>query len=63
MLGGRRMSPEVLAIIADKTDGVPLFIEEVAKVLLETGALVERNGVLESRSSLSLTVPARSTTR
>jgi class 3 adenylate cyclase len=58
LLGGKRMSPEVLAQVAEKTDGVPLFIEEVTKVLLETGALVEKNGVLEPRGSLgALTVP------
>ena len=36
--GGRSLSPEVLAEIAARTDGVPLFIEELTKAVLEIGA-------------------------
>ena len=34
--GGREISPQVRAVIAAKTDGVPLFVEELTKSLLET---------------------------
>jgi predicted ATPase len=39
--GGRRLPPEVLAQIVAKTDGVPLFVEELTKNVLESGLLVE----------------------
>jgi class 3 adenylate cyclase len=39
--GGRHLPPEVLRHIIDKTDGIPLFIEELTKTVLETGILVE----------------------
>lgn len=40
--GGRRLPPEVMQLILDKTDGVPLFVEELTKTLVETGALTPR---------------------
>jgi class 3 adenylate cyclase/predicted ATPase len=39
--GGRVPPPEVMKQIVDKTDGNPLFVEELTKALLETGILVE----------------------
>ena len=36
---GRALPPEVLAHIVKRTDGVPLYIEELTKTLLESGAL------------------------
>ena len=39
--GGRRLPAEVLAQIIAKTDGVPLFVEELTKNVLESGLLVE----------------------
>ena len=30
--------------IAAKTDGIPLFIEELTKTVLESGLLIERDG-------------------
>jgi len=36
--GGKALLPEIVAEIADRTDGVPLFIEEVTKSVLESGA-------------------------
>ena len=35
--GGEGVAPEVLAQILDKTDGVPLFVEELTKTILESG--------------------------
>jgi tetratricopeptide (TPR) repeat protein len=41
--GGRKLPPEVLAQIVAKTDGVPLFVEELTKNVLESGLLVEES--------------------
>lgn len=37
---GRPLPAEVLEVILEKTDGVPLFVEELTRTLLESGALV-----------------------
>src|SRR5208337_3152436 len=42
--GGRRLPTEVLAQIVAKTDGVPLFVEELTKTVLESGLLTEEGG-------------------
>ena len=39
--GGRRLPAEVISQIVAKTDGVPLFVEELTKSVLEAGILVE----------------------
>ena len=39
-VAGRPLPPEVTAQIVAKTDGVPLFVEELTKAVLETGLLV-----------------------
>jgi class 3 adenylate cyclase/tetratricopeptide (TPR) repeat protein len=39
--GGRNLSPAIVEQIVGKTDGVPLFIEELTKSVIESGALVE----------------------
>jgi class 3 adenylate cyclase/tetratricopeptide (TPR) repeat protein len=38
---GKTLPPEVLQQIAERTDGVPLFVEELTKSLLESGFLKE----------------------
>jgi len=40
--GGKTLPDEVVAQIADRTDGVPLFIEELTKSVLESGLLREQ---------------------
>ena len=56
--GGKCFAPTVLRLIASKTDGVPLFVQEVAKLLLEKGRLHEVNGSYEPVGPLDgLTVP------
>ena len=37
LAGGRSLPPEVLGEIAARTDGVPLFVEELTKAVLEAG--------------------------
>ena len=36
-LGGGGLTPQTLAAITAKTDGIPLFVEELTKAVLETG--------------------------
>jgi predicted ATPase/class 3 adenylate cyclase len=40
--GGKALPPEVVAQVVAKTDGVPLFVEELTKMVLESGLLQER---------------------
>src|SRR5216684_2978174 len=42
--GGKALPAEVLQQIVNKTDGVPLFVEELTKMVLESGLLREENG-------------------
>ncbi|HEV2129957.1 MAG TPA: AAA family ATPase, partial [Longimicrobiaceae bacterium] len=39
---GRALPPEVLEQIVEKTDGVPLFVEELTKMVLESGLLRDK---------------------
>jgi predicted ATPase len=39
--GGKGLPSEVLQQIIDRTDGVPLFIEELTKAVVESGALTD----------------------
>jgi predicted ATPase/class 3 adenylate cyclase len=40
---GKALPPEVVAQIVAKTDGVPLFVEELTKMVLDSGMLQERD--------------------
>jgi predicted ATPase len=40
-VAGRPLPPEVTAQIVAKTDGVPLFVEELTKTVLESGLMIE----------------------
>src|SRR6185295_3966070 len=42
--GGKSLPAEVLDQIVGKTDGIPLFIEELTKTVLESGLMTERDG-------------------
>ena len=41
MAGGKRLPAEVVQQISAKTDGVPLFVEELTKAIVESGLLKE----------------------
>ena len=57
--GGRALPPEVVAQIVAKTDGVPLFVEELTKTFLESGLLRETSGHYELTGPLPpLAIPA-----
>jgi class 3 adenylate cyclase/predicted ATPase len=57
--GGKPLPTQVLIQIAEKTDGVPLFVEEITKSLLESGQLKVVDDHYELIGSLStLAIPA-----
>jgi len=41
MIGGKALPKEIAAQIIDRTDGVPLFIEELTKTVVESGVLTD----------------------
>ena len=41
---GRQLPSEMMTQIIDRTDGIPLFVEELTKAILESGLLVEDAG-------------------
>ena len=57
--GGKALPAEVLDEIVAKTDGVPLFVEELTKTVLESGLLREENGAYVLASALTpLAIPS-----
>jgi class 3 adenylate cyclase len=58
LTGGKTLPAAVLDEIVSKTDGVPLFVEELTKTVLESGLLREENGTYVLASELSpLAIP------
>ena len=39
---GKRLPGELMRLIAERSDGVPLFVEEVARAVIESGVLAEQ---------------------
>src|SRR5262249_4222396 len=59
MTESKTLPQEVLAQVVEKTDGVPLFVEEMTKAILETGSLKEVDGHYELTGSFStFAIPA-----
>ena len=57
--GGKPMPAEVLAQIVAKTDGIPLFVEELVKTILEAGLVQEDAGrYVLTGPMLPLAIPA-----
>src|SRR4029434_263950 len=54
VVGGKRLPTDVLEQIIEKTDGVPLFVEELTKAILESGYLKETH----AHDELTGTLPA-----
>ena len=55
---GKTLPEEVMDQILARTDGVPLFVEELTKAVLETGLLQERDGhYVLSRPLPSMAIP------
>ena len=59
MTAGKTLPPEVLEQILAKTDGVPLFMEELTKSVLESGLVRETSGAYVLASALTpLAIPS-----
>ncbi|MBZ4416830.1 TOMM system kinase/cyclase fusion protein [Myxococcus sp. RHSTA-1-4] len=57
--GGLPLSTEAVERITSRTDGVPLFVEELVRMMLESEALVKRDGGLVLSGTLdSLGIPS-----
>ena len=57
--GGKTLPAEVVRQIVAKTDGVPLFVEELTKMVLESGFLRETHGHYELTGPLPpLAIPS-----
>lgn len=57
--GGKRFSAEVAEQLADKSDGVPLFVEELTRTVLETGQFEETESSFELVGTLAhLSIPS-----
>jgi predicted ATPase len=58
LTGGKALPPDVLEQILQRTDGVPLFIEELTKAVLESGLLEEHaDRFVMGRPLPSLAIP------
>src|SRR5262249_721485 len=59
IIDGKTLPPEVLVQIVEKTDDVPLFVEELKQAILESGYLKETNGHYALAGALSsFAIPA-----
>ena len=57
--GKKPLPPQVVDLLAAKSDGNPLYVEELTHMLLESGQLVERDENYELAVALpSLEIPA-----
>ena len=57
--GGKSMPAEVMKQIVSRTDGVPLFVEELVKMVMESGMLKERGRQYELSTPLPpLAIPS-----
>lgn len=43
--GGKPLPVEVMQEVAKKTDGIPLFVEELTRTVMESGVVLERTGI------------------
>ena len=59
VVGGKPLPAEVMQQVVATTDGVPLFVEELTKMVVELGLVKEREGRYELTGPLpSLAIPA-----
>ena len=59
VVGGKPLPAEVIQQVVATTDGVPLFVEELTKMVVELGLVKEREGRYELTGPLpSLAIPA-----
>ena len=55
-MGVADVPPQVVSKIVDRTEGVPLFVEEFCNTLMESGALQEQNGGLQLAADFDMSV-------
>jgi class 3 adenylate cyclase/tetratricopeptide (TPR) repeat protein len=56
---GKKLPPQVVEHVVRKTDGVPLFVEELTKAILASGILTEQSDRFEQSGPLSaVAIPA-----
>jgi class 3 adenylate cyclase/tetratricopeptide (TPR) repeat protein len=58
LAGNRRLPPDVAAEIVERTDGIPLFVEELTKAVLEAATDVAARSTVAAVPSPALSVPA-----
>ena len=59
LTGGKTLPPEVISLVAEKSDRVPLFVEEMTRNILESGWLQEKERHYELTGPLpDLKIPA-----
>jgi predicted ATPase len=59
LAGNTALTPDIVAEIVERTDGVPLFVEELTKAVLESAGQGDRVAAVLAATSLSaLSVPA-----
>ena len=46
MIGGKTLPREITSQIVERTDGIPLFIEELTKTVVESGIVAQDKGPL-----------------
>ena len=59
LAGGRALPPEIVEQVVGRTDGIPLFVEELTKLFLESEVVCEEGGTYEAAKAVSPTgIPA-----
>jgi tetratricopeptide (TPR) repeat protein len=49
MVGGRALPPDVLAQITQRADGIPLFVEELVRLIVDSGMLVDHGDRFDAK--------------
>jgi class 3 adenylate cyclase len=58
LVGNKELPVDVMAEIVERTDGIPLFVEEMTKAVLEAGGAGEARHIAAAVPSTALAVPA-----
>jgi predicted ATPase len=58
VVGDRLLSANIRKDIIERSDGIPLFVEEMTKAVLEAGGETAAEGAIAAVPSAALTVPA-----
>jgi class 3 adenylate cyclase len=58
LVGNKQLAADVMAEIVERTDGIPLFVEEMTKAMLEAGSEGAARRIAAAAPSAALAVPA-----